>query len=269
MVKNIQVVDVTHRKNEYTGYRTRREKGQDSILFVHFLSPASVIIDDNAIDLARNACIIYTPGIKQDYGAITESSNYENNFVTFKTDTLAFFAQYKVPLNEPFYINNEAEITACVEWITWASANRTLSLDEEKTEHVHELFTLLEKGMVGLGTKNMRVNQTRQRFIALRGEIMLNPMGWSVGKMAAACWLTRSRFFVLYKSFFNISPSDDLLMAVLTHVKERLVTTTDSIAMISAECGYARVESFIRMFSDNEGITPGQYRKKNKPQRGV
>ena len=264
MVKNIQVVDVSHRKNEYNGYRNTREKGQDAILFVHFLTPSSLVINNNTVDMTRNACIIYTPGVRQEYGATSESGSFQNNFVTFKTDALAFFVNYNLPLNEPFYIDNEAEITACVEWISWASANRLQSLDDEITAHVHELFTLLEKGIVGRDPRGLRDNQTRQRFISLRGEVMINPNGWTVNKMAAACWLTRSRFFVLYKAYFGVSPKDDLRMALLNYAKERLVTSNALIDTISYECGYTKPESFIRMFLKHEGVTPGQYRKHNR-----
>lgn len=264
MKKNIQVVDVSHRKNEPRGYLTVREKGQNAVLFLHFLTPAMLVIEGKTINVTRNACIIYTPGVRQEYGAISESAGFQNNFVTFQTDTIAFFANYSLPLNEPFYINNEAEITERVEWIAWASANRLQQLDDEITQNVYELFTLVESGLAEYNPKNRRDNQTRQRFIALRGEIMLNPKGWSVEKMAATCWLTRCRFYVLYKSFFGTTPSADLIVATLTHAKERLLNTNDTVAEIAIDCGYSRVESFIRMFCQHEGVTPGQYRKVNK-----
>ena len=261
MKKNIQVVDVSHRKNEPKGYLSLREKGQDAILFLHFLTPATLVVDGKAISVTRNACIIYTPGVRQEYGATSEAVGFQNNFVTFRADTIAFFANFNLPLNQPFYIQNEAAITERVEWIAWASANRLQPLDDEITENVYALFGDVESGLLEPGPKNQRDNQTRQRFIALRGEIMLNPKGWSVEKMAATCWLTRCRFYVLYKSFFGTTPSADLATSTLSYAKDRLLNTTDPIAEIAIDCGYARVESFIRMFNEREGMTPGQYRR--------
>jgi len=264
MRRNIQVLDVSHRKKEPHTLHILRKKGQDAILFVHFLSPVTIYLEGIANNVVRNACIIYTPGVCHDYKATTGFSGFENNYVTFKTDTAAFLANYNIPLNEPFYIQNEEEITSCVEFITWASANRLVSLEIEIAERVHELFTLVEKGMLKKDSKSLREAQTRQRFVTLRGEVRLNPIGWSVEKMAAACWLTRSRFYVLYKMFFGITPSEDLAVAVLEYAKERLLHSSDSVACISADCGYKRVESFIRMFNDREGITPGQYRRERE-----
>ena len=262
MRHNIQVLDVSHRKTEPNGFHILREKGQNAILFLHFFTPMTIEINDESINTARNACIIYTPGIRQDYKAPEPGAKFENNYVTFKTNTADFLALFKVNVNEPFYINNEEDITRCVEWITWASANRMQSWDEEIEERVYELFTLIEKGTVRNNPKNLRDIQVKQRFITLRGEIKLDPRHWTVEKMAAACWLTRSRFYVLYKSFFGLSPSDDLAAATLEYAKDRLLNSEDSVAVIASDCGYKRAESFVRMFNEKEGISPGRYRKK-------
>jgi len=264
MPLKIQVLDVSHRKTEPIGFTMFREKGQDAILFLHFLTPVAITIGGERVNTARNACIIYTPGIRQDYGAQTDAARFENNYITVKTNAADFLAKFNVILNEPFYINNEDEITRCIERITWAQANRMQSWDTEVEGWVHELFLHIEQGTLGTNPKSLRDIQVKQRFIALRGEIGFDPRNWTVEKMASACWLTRSRFYVLYKSFFGISPSDDLANITLEYAKDRLVSTTDSIAEIAADCGYKRAESFIRMFSEKEGASPGQYRSQRK-----
>ena len=261
MPLRIHVLDVSHRKTEPNGFEMLREKGQDAILFLHFLTPVSIVIGGETINTARNACIIYTPGIRQDYKAQSDTAKFENNYITFRTNTADFLAKYKLILNEPFYINNESHITRCIERITWAQANRMQSWDNEIEVWVHELFTEIEQGTLGTNPKSLRDIQVKQRFIALRGEISFDPRNWTVEKMAAACWLTRSRFYVLYKSFFGVSPSEDLAAVTMEYAKDKLVNTKDSVAEIAQECGYKRPESFIRMFSEKEGLAPGQYRK--------
>jgi len=257
----IQVLDVSHRKTEPNGFRMLREKGQDAILFLHFFTPVSIVIDGETTNTARNACIIYTPGIRQDYGAQSDTAHFENNYITFKTSTADFLAKCKVIVNEPFYINNEDEITRRIEQITWAQANRLQPLEHKIERWVHELFQAIEQGTLGTNPKSLRDIQVKQRFITLRGEVSYDPRSWTVEKMAAACWLTRSRFYVLYKSFFGVSPSDDLAAITMEYAKDRLVNTQDSIGDIALDCGYKRPESFIRMFSEKEGTSPGQYRR--------
>ena len=260
----VKLMWASHRKSDPAGFRKVMEKGQNAILFLHFLTPAVVVIDGEEITLTRNSCIIYTPGIRQEFGAVSPTSPYENNFVTFKTETEAFIQSFNLPINIPFYINNPDEITRKVEWITWAAANHQEQLDEVGiVQGIMDLFAMLEKGLVGTDPKGQRNVHTKQRFIYLRGKMMIDPKGWTVEKMAKACWLTRSRFSVLYKQFFGTSPGYDLSCAILEYAKEQLKTSNDTIAHIALNCGYTKPESFIRMFNERVGKTPGQYRKEN------
>jgi len=262
LLPHIELQWASHRKRDPAGFRKVVEKGQDAILFLHFITPAIVVIDGEVINLARDGCIIYTPGIRQEFGAVSPVSPYENNFVTFKTDVEAYLAFFNLPTNRPFYINNPDEITRMVEHITWAAANHESPLDEAGiAKGIADLFTLMEKGLEDENLRNQRYAHTKQRFILIRGKMMVEPRGWTVDKMAKACWLTRSRFTVLYKEYFGISPGQDLTNVIVEYAKDRLANTDDTIAHIAADCGYTKPESFIRMFSDKIGKTPGQYRR--------
>ena len=259
---NVQILAASHRKRQLSSYHLRRERGQDAINFIHFLTPIAFVIDGVEMHMAKNVCIIYTPGVRQEYMA--SHGGFENNFVTFKPDDANFLSRFKLPLNEPFYIKDDDVVTRCVEYITWAATNKLESLDAQITERVNTLFRLLEQGQLPPGTKEQRNAQTKQRFIILRGEVYLNPVGWTVKKMAAKVWLTRSRFSVLYRELFATTPLADLTAATLLHAKERLANTQDTIQSIAIDCGYKNAESFIRMFKEKEGIAPGQYRKKGR-----
>jgi len=220
-------------------------------------------IDGEPTELARNACIIYTPGIRQEYKA--QSEGLENNYITFITDVRAFTSRFNLPTNTPFYIKDELEITRAVSDIVWALADRLENDDPRKDlgRQVISLFELLEKKQVGQDPKSLRDLRTKQEFITLRGAVRLNPINWTVKKMTEGLYLSRSRFCVLYKEYFGVTPIDDLNSAMVEYAKEQLVNSNDTIAVISASCGYKRAESFIRMFTRYEGVTPGQYRRKS------
>jgi transcriptional regulator GlxA family with amidase domain len=47
----------------------------------------------------------------------------------------------------------------------------------------------------------------------------------------------------------------------IEEAKQRLESTADAIDVISAECGYADVSFFRRLFKRLTGLTPGQYRR--------
>jgi|GEM_PF-570127 len=259
---NIQLKWSSHRKSDPIGFRKIEKKGKNNTLFLHFLTPARLVIEDEEIYVTRHACIIYTPGIRQEYGAISDISPYENDFITITADTEKLFSTFQLPLNKPFYVNNPHEITKKVEWITWAAANHEEELDETGIyQGIIDLFTYLKKNLARDDPKNQRDEQTKQRFILVRGKAMIDPKGWTVEKMAKACYLTRSRFSVVYKEFFGTSPGQDLLTAMMSYAKERIQYSNDLISHIAIDCGYSKPESFIRMFTKIQGITPSQFRK--------
>jgi AraC family transcriptional regulator of arabinose operon len=260
---DIQVLSASHMKHEPPSYHLVRAKGQNAINFVHFLTPIVIVCEGAELNMEKGSCIVYTPGVRQEY--YSTPSGMINNFVTFSVNgTQAFLARYRFPLNEPFYIRDDSHINRLVDSIAWAAANRLERLEAQLNEWVPELCAMLDENFTIPGPKSHRDTQTLQRFTILRGEMRINPAKWTVEKMASAVWLTRSRFSVVYKEYFGVSPSADLEDALFDYAREKLLKTADSVSNIAADCGYNHAESFIRAFNLREGVTPGQFRKKKK-----
>jgi AraC-like DNA-binding protein len=95
----------------------------------------------------------------------------------------------------------------------------------------------------------------------LRSLIYQDPQTpWSVEKMCQKVCLSRSYFQHLYKNFFSISFSNDLINARINFAKKLLVSTMLNINEISEKCGYANVEHFIRQFKKKKGVSPKHFR---------
>jgi AraC-like DNA-binding protein len=263
---DIQVLSASHMRYEPPTYHLIREKGQNAVNVVHFLSPINIVSEGTAMNMSKGSCIVYTPGIRQEYFSTPEG--FINNFVTFSVrDTQSFLAAYKFPLNEPFYIKDDSSINRQVDSIAWAAANRLEPMETQLNKWVPELLGMLDDNFILPGPKNRRDTLTWQRFTVLRGEMRINPWNWTVEKMAASAWLTRSRFSVVYKEYFGVSPGADIEDALLDYARDRLLNTDETVAGVAAACGYKHAESFIRAFNAREGLTPGQFRK-NKKGRG-
>jgi len=258
----ISVIGVAHRKHEFGTFHLVREKGQQAFNFVHFIMPAIVIIDGIEHITDNNACIIYTPRQPQEYKI--HNGIFLNDFITFHTNNPDFLAKYKLPINEIFYINNSHEVTYILECIAWAAADKTVSHEDDISEGVERLFTTLSDSYMDYKAGLKRMSHTKQRFIELRGKIRNDPKEWTIDMMAERVWLTRSRFSVLYKNFFNISPNADLMNIKIELAKKLLKTADVPVAEISNTCGYTSVGYFIRLFGKQTGQTPLQYRKSQR-----
>ena len=256
-----KVLNASHHKREMDFYCANNPHGfgPDIYLFIHFSSPAVVVLDGVEYITDRGACIIYAPGKNQEYGH--HEGIFINDFLIYESKDPHCSARYGLPENQLFYVADGDRITRQMELITYTLTDRLVDRSHETEQHVLKLFEVLSDLYVEHVPGLKRMFETKQRFITLRDAMRQNPKGWTVDKMAKYVWLTRSRFSTLYSEFFHISPNADLMDIRITYAKTLLQTTNMPIVDISAECGYLSVEHFIRTFSKKTGFTPLKYRK--------
>ena len=256
---NINILGASHQKRESADFYMLREKGQPAINFIHFTSPVVIAIDQVEHVTEKNACILYSPGARQEYRANGES--FRNDYITFQIDDADFLEQFDLPRNRIFYINEAEKVTEQLEWIAWAAADKTEPHGADIYEAIVKLFATIEKNQKKETPIFNRLAETKQRFLVLREEMKKNPAKWNVEKMAQSVWLTRSRFSVVYHDFFGVSPNADLINFKMDLAKKLLETTNKQVPTIAKICGYSSCEHFIRIFSKTTGTTPLKHRK--------
>ena len=258
------VLNVAHRKHEPNSFVHLRENGfgPETYLFVHFIKPANVTLNgiDHFVD--GGACIIYSPEQRMEYRH--HNGEFLNDFIIFKTDDSNFISRFGLPENVIFYVFNDIEISNIIESITYTITDKTTDRSSETPEFVNKLFETASKLCIDNYTNLKRTHEMKKRFIALRDEILTDPKGWTVAKMAKHAWLTGSWFAAIYADFFGVSPGADLIEMKIAHAKKLLNNTALPIAQISELCGYTNVGHFIRTFRKLVNSTPLQYRKKCK-----
>ena len=261
---SITVMNVSHYKREFNNFHVFYERGlaPDVYLFVHFIAPAVVILDgvDHVVD--KNACIIYSPGQRQEYKHY--NGTFINAFLIYKLDDPHFMARYGLPENEIFYVSNGEEVSILLELITYCTTDRLVDRSHQTRDHVHKLFHSISEAYINNDPKLKREQEIKQRFLSLRDEIGKDPKGWTVEKMAKRAWFTRSRFTVLYNEFLGKSPSADLIQIKVEYAKKLLENSNVSISEVAIMSGYKSVEHFIRIFTKHVACTPLQYRKKHR-----
>ena len=264
----ITVMNVSHNKREPDSFCYVMENGfgPNIYLFVHFILPAFITINGIERMVDSNACIIYTPGQRQEYRHC--NGDFLNDFLIFHVEDPYFVSRYALPENEIFYISSGNEIGSRIATIAYTITDKLIDRKDQTQQNVLKLFEALSNLCINNTPNLKRTHELKQRFIMLRDEVRSNPRGWSVGKMAKSTWFTRSHFTVLYSEFFQISPGADLINIKIEYAKKLLEITDMSIADVSATCGYSSVEHFIRIFNKQTNYTPLQYRK-NKYQPGL
>ena len=86
----------------------------------------------------------------------------------------------------------------------------------------------------------------------------------SVEELADVCKLNRSYFSKLFKDSMGCPPQEFLICLRLAHAADLMKGTRKTIGDIAARCGYPNQLHFSRAFKSVYGISPREYRRKNK-----
>jgi AraC-like DNA-binding protein len=85
----------------------------------------------------------------------------------------------------------------------------------------------------------------------------------SLNDMAKRARLSPSRFSVLFKEKFGVSPHQYFLHLRIQHAQELLKQEDYTMEDITQFCGFSDVPHFSNAFKKISGVTPGQFRKNN------
>ncbi|MDD6356331.1 MAG: AraC family transcriptional regulator [Oscillospiraceae bacterium] len=83
----------------------------------------------------------------------------------------------------------------------------------------------------------------------------------TVKSLAELVSMSSSHFSRIFKQQTGFSPYDYILISRLNRAKYLLQTTNMTIASIAYEVGFNSESNFIYFFTENEGISPGKFRK--------
>ena len=95
--------------------------------------------------------------------------------------------------------------------------------------------------------------------------------GIGVRELADHLNITRSYLYTIFMNELNISPKDFLKKYRVTRARELLSLTDLSVEAIGKSCGYGNSERFARVFKQENGLTPTQFRKldRNRSRRNL
>jgi len=90
---------------------------------------------------------------------------------------------------------------------------------------------------------------------------------WTVASMAELAHVSASRFAVLYKKLFGVTPMEDLIDARLARARALLTSAGLSVGEAAAQTGFASLCYFSRLFRRRMGTTARDYCRRDL-QRG-
>jgi len=137
------------------------------------------------------------------------------------------------------------------------AVQRALELDSGR-ERLDAMEKLVDPKLLEAGRDEARYGTSIRDAISYIHAHLHEPIGMK--QVAEHLHLNASYFSVLFKEQTGVTFSDYLTRRRLQKAKELLATTHMPIWEIAEKAGYQSAKYFIKVFKDNEGASPSQYR---------
>lgn len=246
---------------EKKGFICNRPNGTADFLFLHFKTPVRIWQDNEIVSASQDTCMVTTPGYRHWF----ESNECDliHNWVHFIPDDVNAFLKLGFPINKLFCPVKTDFITMQMKECQDEFINRKPHWEDVLSSSLSRLFILLAREtLLEADVPNSKyLREIRDKLGHLRIELYHSPgQAFGVSEMAQKLSMSRSRFSVLYRKCFGISPREDLINARIAYAKYLLDAGDLKIETISDMAGYHNVYHFIRQFKEITGVTPGKYR---------
>lgn len=242
-----------------------RPHGTNDFVLILFKNPVFILSNRKLQRFDENTCILYPPNATQYYTKSGEK--YVHSWVHFAPQNPDLFKQINFPFNIPFHVVPSQELDNAFSLLEQEYFAKSYNWEELSSCILHEIILRLQRGSNNQNDTSLSSHKIHllDDFKNLR--LYINKHlhhSWTIKKMAQKVNLCPSRFSILYKEFFEISPMNDLINMRIQQAQHLLLSSDATLPTISELCGYESEYHFIRQFKQKVGCTPRKY-SKNRP----
>lgn len=212
-------------------------------------------------------CLIFEPGFPQWHTCAPDAkTGFINDWIYVSSEEMPeLIKKFELPVNVIIQCGNPRLLTKELTEIRNEVNNNFPFRHIAIGNRIESILLKIHRGMVNkkiMASYSPSELEYYSNFVDLREQISNSATEkWDVDKMASIMHLSRNRFSVLYRKFFQNSPIDDLLIARIDFSKYHLLISNSTIEEIAEKCGFSNVYYFSKLFKKRVGIPPGKYRQ--------
>lgn len=252
------IISARHRWSEAAGFSINRPAGIDSYTLLHFFGPVRLRVGDGAcVTTHPDACILFAPHTPQWF---MSDLPLLHDWMHLDASAQALLKRYSVPLDTIFYPPDSAFITSAVCEIE-LELGGSRPHRAELTQASAEMLLIRISRACGDRSGSCTLSpQLHAQLYRLRTLVLAQlDQAWTVEHMAAMLHMSPSHFHSVYRSYFDVSPMNDLIQARIDAAKSALTGSDISVARLAERLGYASVTHFSRQFRQRTGVSPRTY----------
>lgn len=198
-------------------------------------------------------CIVYSPTQSIHYKAVSGKLLYD--WIRFDCDE-PFFTETFIPFGKPFLCYDYYNFNHYWHEIAYENIAGYRTRDYVLTQ----LMLILLYRLHDYAWQYHAIPY-QDALENLRDEIYLHPeYDWVLAEMASRINISVRLLQKNYKSLFETSCMEDVIVSRISRAKHLLKNTDISIQYISELCGYKTLEHFCRQFKKRVGKSPTRYR---------
>lgn len=249
-------------RSNYDCDRIYRPGGSGDYLFLLLKTPMKFHLQGQRLLSRENACILYTPGVCQDYQAVKK---FRNSYIHFSTD-LNWEKVYNLPTNQLFYPSSIQEAEDLLQEIQQEYLSRNLYWENRLRCLTEELFLLLARSLQHPSYKHLlQDSDLLELFQNLRLTMLKTcEKDWSIQRLCQEANMEKSQFYHYYKLFFETTPKAELLQARMEKARNLLTNEALQIQQVAQACGFSNMQHFSRYFKSWYHCSPREFSRQRK-----
>lgn len=249
-----------HNAIENAPFKIERPEGSYRYLFFHFNTSVTLKYNGENVVLDPGTCILFTPGKPQYF--FTEKSRLNHDYLDFILYDNDFFKKIAFPTNKPFNIRNNEFVGNMIKEIVDEKSNENIGSNYMVDSKMIDFFVSLSRKYHHKKTfsYDKYMNEIREEFEKMRLLMYEKPDGLKISSLAQERGFSITRFSTLYKTFFGVTPTEDLKKARISRVRDLLKNGCSTREIIKI-VGFSSEEYFYRWFKKNFYVTKEDYVK--------
>lgn len=243
---------------ENSPFAIDRPEGSYRFIFFHFISQVTIELNHEIINANPGTIILYSPNAPQKF--YVDKNRLNHDYIDFQVMDDQFFKMIKFPLNTVLQPKMSSYITKMVQEINAEKSSGEVGNSYLVEAKVIELFVNISRKLNHRNIINSEIytEEIKRKFEEVRLSMYQKPDNFSVSKLAKSLSFSLSRFNILYKKYFGITPIKDLTNARITRVEE-LLKSGYSTKVIVKKIGFSSEEYFYRWFKKHFNVTKEEF----------
>lgn len=241
-------------------HTTRRENGRPDFGVQYLAEGKGYYEDDGVIKtFEKGDIILFFPGVRQHYYFLEEDKT-RLMWSHFYGDACSFLEPLRSDRTIHIKLRDPQEFERVLKRLVTAYNEKAAFHETVCNGYMMVLMALIMKNALSKGLySDSPLNESLESVISYMHLHFSAPI--DLEKYAEMCYMSRSRFIHVFKSYTGVSPYHFQLKIRIERAIEMLTNTSVPITECAEAVGFSDTSYFCRIFKKITGKTPSSYRE--------